>query len=70
MPVDPLRQSAVSPKGHSLRCALQGKGALINNLMRGHFAEVGKGRGNSTAPDPWFFTADLQLQDIPGAYVG
>lgn len=45
---------------------LQGKGALINNLMRSHCAEVGKGRGNSTAPDPWFFTADLQLQDVPG----
>ncbi|KAF5828878.1 hypothetical protein DUNSADRAFT_16864 [Dunaliella salina] len=34
--------------------------------MRSHCAEVGKGRGNSTAPDPWFFTADLQLQDVPG----
>jgi len=47
----------------------QGKGALINNLMRSHCAEVGKGRGNSTAPDPWFFTADLQLQDVPGGGV-
>eukprot|EP00200_Dunaliella_tertiolecta_P007125 CAMPEP_0202370970 /NCGR_PEP_ID=MMETSP1127-20130417/2474_1 /ASSEMBLY_ACC=CAM_ASM_000462 /TAXON_ID=3047 /ORGANISM="Dunaliella tertiolecta, Strain CCMP1320" /LENGTH=738 /DNA_ID=CAMNT_0048967061 /DNA_START=274 /DNA_END=2490 /DNA_ORIENTATION=+ len=55
----PRKVAVVGPIG-------QGKGALINNLMRSHCAEVGKGRGNSTAPDPWFFTADLQLQDVPG----
>jgi len=38
--------------------------------MRGHYAEVGKGRGNATAPDPCFFTADMQLQDVPGGWPG